>query len=78
MKPDMFLFDDKLIWQYMENYVMSFVMNYTLCMLRIYYDKIIHRKEINDTVIISKDTAYVRMYFIYRLSRLILQSIIIY
>ena len=74
MKPGMFLFDDELIWQYMENYVMSFVVNYTLCMLRIYFDKIIHRKEIHDTVIISQDTAYVRIYFIYLLSRLIPQS----
>ena len=52
---------------------MSFIMSYTLCMLRIYYDKIIHRKEIHDTFIISQDTAYVRMYFLYHLSRLIPQ-----
>ena len=74
MKPGIYLFDDKLIWQYMENYVMSFIMNYALCMLRVIYDKIIHRKEIHDTVIISQDTAYVRMYFLYRLGRLIPQS----
>ena len=30
MKPDMFLFDDELIWQYTENYVMSFDMNYIM------------------------------------------------